>query len=376
MSNYINNLIAKNQPAAEVVRPRLPSIFEPSPVEARIAYPALNLVGPLARQEAADEEINPRPPQARQAESNAVMTTQPPPAGEAFHVNQVTDVPSPGTGIPAWRGLQRLPMIDERTDEVTIAPPATAPPGEPSFTPRLPDVRDNTNRFATAIHSNLTEPPDESPQYDRETGREIRLSPRPVDPPYDETLFAESSNPPGVQADAEQPAPPKPPGLRPAHERIAQPIIEEAKPPDWPIASSARRIESSSQSGVRANVDQAPPKPPGRWLAHERIAQQVIEEAKPPASPVAASPRRIVVQPHVAQRDEHDITPEGHRSAEQRLAFQSHEPSMPTINVTIGRIEVRALPPAAAPPRAQKTAAPLMSLEEYMRRRNAGGDSV
>lgn len=44
----------------------------------------------------------------------------------------------------------------------------------------------------------------------------------------------------------------------------------------------------------------------------------------------------------------------------------------PVINVTIGRIEVRATTPTT-PPRKQPSAKPLMSLDEYLRRRTRGG---
>ena len=47
-------------------------------------------------------------------------------------------------------------------------------------------------------------------------------------------------------------------------------------------------------------------------------------------------------------------------------------PPAPTIQVTIGRIEVRATPPAAAPARAARPATPKLSLEDYLRSRSGG----
>jgi hypothetical protein len=44
----------------------------------------------------------------------------------------------------------------------------------------------------------------------------------------------------------------------------------------------------------------------------------------------------------------------------------------PTIQVTIGRIEVRATSPAT-PPSKPRAASPAMSLDEYLRRRKGGG---
>lgn len=47
-------------------------------------------------------------------------------------------------------------------------------------------------------------------------------------------------------------------------------------------------------------------------------------------------------------------------------------PPAPTIQVTIGRIEVRATPPTAAPARAARPATPKLSLEDYLRSRSGG----
>ena len=46
----------------------------------------------------------------------------------------------------------------------------------------------------------------------------------------------------------------------------------------------------------------------------------------------------------------------------------------PVIQVTIGRIEVRATPPPAQPSRPRPAALPALSLEEYLRRRSRKGD--
>jgi hypothetical protein len=45
----------------------------------------------------------------------------------------------------------------------------------------------------------------------------------------------------------------------------------------------------------------------------------------------------------------------------------------PTISVTIGRVEIRAMSPAPATPRARPKSAHVLSLEEYLRRRASGG---
>jgi hypothetical protein len=326
MSNYINNLINRNRHAAEVVRPRLPSIFEPPPVETPAAFHTLHLVTPAATPQAADEAINPRPLQARQAASRASVS-EPPPAGETLDETHIPNAPSPEAQIPEWRGLQQPPVIHERAAETQVLPQEAAPSSEPpSFTPRPIGARDRDNRVVNVAHSSLDQPAGRPPSDNVGATRDIRLSQRPFVPPKDETVVAERRERHSVQAEAQPPPPPP-------NRQVRQP-------------------------------------------AHEAIAQRVIEESKSAALPVESSDNRIVVQPRITRRDEHYLSPDDHRPRQERVAFQAEPPPLPTINVTIGRIEVIALPPAAAPPRPQKTAAPLMSLEEYMRRRNGGGDPV
>jgi hypothetical protein len=48
------------------------------------------------------------------------------------------------------------------------------------------------------------------------------------------------------------------------------------------------------------------------------------------------------------------------------------DPPAPTIRVTIGRVEVRAVTPTPAPSRKPARPAPRMSLDEYLRAQNGG----
>jgi hypothetical protein len=90
--------------------------------------------------------------------------------------------------------------------------------------------------------------------------------------------------------------------------------------------------------------------------------------------PVVRQADKITVQPRVALRVENQQSPDRLRPSFQQPVIQQAEATVPpTINVTIGRIEVRATAPAAAQARRQLSAAPAMSLEEYLRRRERGG---
>ena len=61
------------------------------------------------------------------------------------------------------------------------------------------------------------------------------------------------------------------------------------------------------------------------------------------------------------------------QSANQREAVTEPPAVVPTVQVTIGRIEVRATPPPTPRPQAQRTAPPAMSLDDYLNSRAKGG---
>jgi hypothetical protein len=64
--------------------------------------------------------------------------------------------------------------------------------------------------------------------------------------------------------------------------------------------------------------------------------------------------------------------PRRERQAAARDAKRERAEAAPTINVTIGRVEVRATQAPAPAPRRAETAAPRMSLDDYLRRRRNG----
>jgi len=83
---------------------------------------------------------------------------------------------------------------------------------------------------------------------------------------------------------------------------------------------------------------------------------------------------QIIAKPRVAvARDREGPNPHAPSNVASKLLDEQPEKSeTPVINITIGRVEVRALPSSAAN-RAAKTQPPTVSLDEYLQRRRNGG---
>jgi hypothetical protein len=120
----------------------------------------------------------------------------------------------------------------------------------------------------------------------------------------------------------------------------------------------------------------------------ERIALVAIGSIAP-AAPVVL-PSRLAAPPSDARLPaaaihRQTVEPEVPRSERFAASIRPLTPAAPefspslppavapTIHVTIGRVEVRATPPPPAASRAQTKGPSVMSLEEYLGRRAAGG---
>ena len=137
-----------------------------------------------------------------------------------------------------------------------------------------------------------------------------------------------------------------------------QPLIREivveqmVSPADSPPtdASSVKRESALSQSTAEWESQAAP--------------EQDIRGPEP--SLVAETSARVVAQPHVTAYVEPDgPVPIG--------PVPRPEPA-PTIQVTIGRVEVRAMPPLTTGPKKERPKPLVMTLDEYLSRRASGGN--
>jgi hypothetical protein len=125
---------------------------------------------------------------------------------------------------------------------------------------------------------------------------------------------------------------------------VAQPVLPR---PQEAFAVSPRQAPSAS-SPLSTPVERGPG---GEASRANRPGDRELPESKPAST---------ILQPKV--------------TVIEREPFSVHrEAPAPTIQVTIGRIEVRATPAAKAPVRERPSAPSALSLEEYLRQRSKGG---
>jgi hypothetical protein len=109
----------------------------------------------------------------------------------------------------------------------------------------------------------------------------------------------------------------------------------------------------------------------------------IVDALPTVTSSTFATPSRAGVaeiNPSIDEISPRSVKVHSEQSVEARFAAPSHEYTdfvepAPTIQVTIGRIEVRATPPPPAQPQSQQRPAPsIMSLDQYLQQRSKGGD--
>jgi hypothetical protein len=112
----------------------------------------------------------------------------------------------------------------------------------------------------------------------------------------------------------------------------------------------------------RIEIPRLPEPLPSTRLERTELLRRETREIRTvePAAPVTPTPAGLVVQPRVE------------RAAPASLPEVPQAPApAPTIHVTIGRIEVRATAPQGAAAPARRASAPaVLTLDEYLRRRD------
>lgn len=312
MSDYLSNLAARSLHGVETVRPRLGSLFEPvRPAGESVAMPDLDAhegIGFLGLERESEPEVPTAPPLRPGA--------RPSPKTVAEVDTQAVTEPAEDEALHPPVGQPR------RSQQEQAAGPAT--------TDLPPDA-------TGARH--VPRPP---------VGRRSTIDQSPPRTPSPPAMAGQTQTAPSPL-----PAPVSPSVLRPAITR--------------PSAPAAEAFDTETYVAPRPSVGSPMTAPPVRAVAaadgetEPARSNRVVPAATDPAGlpsrrPIAWS---VIAQPQVAK------APPAAASVPPSPAAQAET----TIQVTIGRIEVRAMP-APATPRSRVSAPPVMSLDEYLRQRD------
>jgi hypothetical protein len=350
MSDFLDRLIERSLGLAPVVRPRLPSLFEPPGLDAA--------AGPEQTTEAAE-------PARASGPRAATMDAPVPP--------EFTDAPRSRRRAPAHEFAP--PVGDE---------PASHPPARPSRT------------ATTEIRSGESAPPEPRPHAGTSPQRPLGRETQTPGPPSSQPAPPPAHTRPEVEHVARVFTPP-----RAASEEHGTTIVNLAHPEQGVMPAKSfeppTRRESVAQDGandsgqlselgrqvegLQQQVERMQLRPAvsevrveSRSVEGERTVERVREvpAPAPPPAPVPPAEQRparaeapVFVQPRETQRAAPRL------EADERARARTPEP---TVNVTIGRIEVRAAQTAEPPARQERSEQPpaAMSLREYLRKRSGG----
>ena len=313
MSDYLENLAAKALNLIEGIQPRVASLFEPPSAAGR----------PIPARLSANEEAAPGEPFSSAPSFEAPLSTQ-----ESFSNAWPSRPPTRGLGRPAaTRPQQPTGMTDTSMDQ----PPGHWVNRQPS--PLLP------SQVVDTASGQLPVQPGPNPTRTISTATPATSSSPGAARPFD-AKTAQPSHPDTsilvpVTAGQETAAGPSTPtakqeSLSTLEQIISRAVDERAVLFDVPQSKNITHPESVSDHAIRSST---------------------------PAMPV--------VQPHVTLSREPPVSIPSEGTA-------MPEPA-PTIKITIGRVDVRAIMPAAPAPRPAPTRpSPALSLEDYLKQREGG----
>jgi hypothetical protein len=303
------------------------------------------------------------------------------------------DADVPGPDLPSAQESE--PPEQDPDAQPSFAPTIHSPRGPGAHHVRGPDPEDNTDTAATGEDAGEADLPDEHRVEQPPTGETA------VEPPPSPT---DASDPPGAP-DVIPGRPPSstedspPPPTRAEHEahpgvRLTPPILStsraarvrsmpEASPatPHSEASDGPRREDPSIPAAREPGARRGGPRSESRTTREEaQRASRATESREPgPERPTEDLPDaydafdRTGTLPPVWDYPERPGSVEPGGSSSYSLTREdASSRDEPTIRVTIGRIEVRAVSPPAPPPRQTRQPAPEMSLDDYLRAREGG----
>jgi hypothetical protein len=357
MSDFLKSLVARQLGDAQTVRPRLAGRFEPPPEafapEASTRASASSASGSDALELFLEVET-------RNAPSRDVETPHDNPAATRPRTShpEASDTPERTVFIREPRDESRPFLKPERSSTHTSEHTHDAPP-----TGRESKMRDEQDTPSLTVRPE----PRTQTRADEEGDASVRTrsivpasveEARPVNKPVTQT---QRPAPFTTRARADRRAPstlePREPSSREVDD--AQRPIAEVRPF---TASTLTRREADGEQ-------RAPGEKPSLTRVEPARAEVRATESEGEAESYAARQVRRARRQETASTEPQPTRHHARQAATHDGARKSAEVA-PTINVTIGRVEVRATQGQPAAKRRSEGATPRMSLDDYLRRRN------
>lgn len=356
MSDFLKSLVARQLGDAPMVRPRLAGRFEPPPEafapEAPTRVSASGEPDSDARELFLEVETPPTP-------SRDVETPHDNPAATRPRTSQpeASDTPERVVFIREPRAESRPVLSTERTSPQASEQKHDAPP--PGLGSKTRDEHDTPS---------LTVRPEPRTQTraDEEGDASVR-------PPSIVPASVEEARPVKPVTQTQRPAPfatlarddRRPPSTLEPREPSSREVDDAQRP-----VAEVRTSQTSTLARPEADGEQ---RAPGEKSSLTRVeparAEARKKESEGEAESYAARHVRRARQQEAASTEPQPARRRARQTATHDGARQSAEVA-PIINVTIGRVEVRATQGQPAAKRRSDGATPRMSLDDYLRRRN------
>jgi hypothetical protein len=266
----------------------------------------------------------------------------------------------PWPGSAAGATSFSVPAASE--EETAVPPPAALP----TTTPSVPAIADSlpppppspTPAMRAAQQSASPTPTPATPPAALPSPPHHAPTPRPASP--EPTRRPRRQQPVDDTPAAIKPALPRQPALAPAIPVNVIPATPHHQAEPQPAKETHTPAIIREQITLLKSVTETPPQPTPTLV--EIVREQPIQPMPPvTAAPAAIRPEQI--KPFI---------PANGRSANHQPPVTPPPEPAPTVQITIGRIEVRATPPPPAKAEQKQPRTPVLSLDDYLRQRNGG----
>ncbi len=343
MSDYLNNLIARSFNQVEVIQPRLASLFEPLSSHAGLdATPDISWEQPNMNRDRGKRELSQvkRNISIDDSDESAMM----------FDWETLIDVEK--------QGFQALKSPEVSQTEIELPIINKSASVSPAKIP-APNTHRNQLLQQTNTEDDLTlvEQTEsfaiDSPQDESKISRNTVLNPIP-NPKSEQhhTVEIEAAQFKSEEFDQNFSQ----------HQPVfgSQQDLTSLKPEQISINKLAATYQAN------ANTFQL--KEERSVEAKDQLQQKKVSSDILPLKPLVRNP----ISREQPTKPANILQPQVQPSTSTKSVTTEVSPPTPTINISIGRIEVRATPPTVSPPTKQQPATPVMGLEQYLHQRAKG----